>query len=453
MSAADDGVTDGVDASTAGVGAGASRSALSYFDMYIATSAFFSIELFLCLALMQFTFSSLLELQKAGLSVPSRKDKDSVQKVQQDAYNSFVRYLSACTDAELKRCLVQFTQHSQLGEKLQMSGNFPNTVKDVYEKWHTVHYSDAHDIVEPIMCELHRRGAIISRRRLKKLDGSCATCRSDALRFGSGRALKDEIDGILKTNNKSVDALRKTLSNTSLKPEIKIQKQEELDAILKDPAYLRIQAYYAEMLLQLAEIEETAKEGDSFEAFFLDREKCDVSSARTPLTGRLIVPHFDDSLDVPEGSLDELDAIFAEESKTHINEILQAQGKEPTYRFERILLTKDPRSKTSKQLSSSSFEGVIWYWIVEFKGVTYYVRLKQKRDEMNHQPGSMSCVFTPGSPFTKEVYHTAMDVMLRERKAQRELEAQHKLEAYHAHKNLFSNVLGEIAKHSVHGDE
>ena len=357
--------------------------------------------------------------------MPSRKEKESFQKVQQDAYNSFVRFLQVCTNNELKQCLLQFTQHSQLGEKWQVSGNFPNTVKDVYEKWHTGHYSDAHDIIEPIVAELSKRGATISRRRLKKLDGSCVTFRNGALRFGSGQTLKHEVERILTANNKRMDALQKALSNKSLNTGIRTKNEQELDNILADPVYLRVNAYYAEMLLQLAEIEATAKEGDSFEAFFLDREKCDVSSARTPLAGKLIVPHLDNSLDVPmDMSLDELNAFFAKESEEHINAILISQGKEPTYTFERIQLrTKDPRSKPSKEMLSSSFEGVIFYWIVEFEGETYYVRLKQKRDEMNHEPKDVSCVFTPGSPFTEDVYNTAIDAMLRERKAQRELEA------------------------------
>jgi hypothetical protein len=145
-------------------------------------------------------------------------------------------------------------------------------------------------------------------------------------------------------------------------------------------------------------------------------------------------------------SLDELNAYFASECEDTVNAILQAQDKEPTYTFSRIKLVGDTRSKSSKELNSSSFEGVITYWVVEFEETTYHARVKEKRDEMNHEPGSVSCVFTPGSPFTKEVYHTAIDAKLRERKAQRELEAQRKLEAYHAHKNLFSAVLGEIAK-------
>lgn len=425
-----------------------SRSPITTYDaVYITASAFFSIELFLCLALMQFTFSSLDELRKAGLPMPSRKDRDSFQKVQDDAYNSFVRLLPVCTNSELTRCLMLFTQNSQLGERWQVSEKFPNTEKDVYEKWHTAHYSDAHDIVELIVAELGKRGATISRRRLKKLDGSCITFRNGALRFGSGRTLKDEVEGILKTNNKRVDALQKALSNERLKAEIRAKNQQELNDILANPVYLRINAYYEEMLLQMAEIEATAKEGDSFEAFFIDREKCDVLSARTPLAGKLIVPHLDNSLDVPmDMSLDDLDAFFAKKSEEHINAILISQGKEPNYKFERIQLTKDPRSKTSKEMFSSSFEGVIWFWIVEVEGKTYYARLKEKRDEMNHEPGSVSCVFTPGSPFTKDVYNAAMDAMLRERKEQRELEAQRRLEAYHAHKNLFSAVLGEIAK-------
>jgi hypothetical protein len=78
---------------------------------------------------------------------------------------------------------------------------------------------------------------------------------------------------------------------------------------------------------------------------------------------------------------------------------------------------------------------------VEFEGKTYHARLKEKEDEMNHEPKDVSCVFTPGSPFTKGVYHTAMDAMLRERKARR------------AHKTLFCGVLGDIAKRSVHSDQ
>jgi len=270
------------------------------------------------------------------------------------------------------------------------------------------------------------------------------------LRFGSGRTLQEEIATILKTNNKSVDALRKTLSNGTLKESVRVDKQTELNKILTDPKYLRIQAYYEEMLMQLKEIEATAKERYTFEAFFLEREMCDTLSALTPLKGKLIVPHLDTSLDVPIGmTRDERSKYLTRECELYINAILQSQGIEPTYAFCSINLVGDTRSKSTKELKSSAYEGVIWYWDTEVDGTTYHARLKEKEDEMNHESKEVSCVFTPGSPFTKEVYHTAMDAMLRERKAQRELEAQRMLEAYHSHKTLFCCVLGDIAKRSV----
>jgi hypothetical protein len=273
------------------------------------------------------------------------------------------------------------------------------------------------------------------------------------LRFGSGRTLKDEIAAILKTNNKSVDALKTALTKNP-HPAIRDKKQTELNALLADPEYLRTQAYYKEMFDQCCEIEATAKEGDTFEAFFLRREMCDTLSAITLLKGKLIVPHLDTSLDVPIGmTKDELNLHLTEECENAVNAILKSQGIAPTYTFCPITLVGDTRSKSSKELKSSAYEGVIWYWVVEFEETTYHARSKEKNDEMNHESKDVSCVFTPGSPFTMEVYHTAMDAMLRERKAQRELEAQRMLEAYHSHKTHFSTVLVEITKHSVHAEE
>jgi hypothetical protein len=429
-----------------GVGAGV----LSCVDMLLALLLqFISPELLLCLSLWRFSLSALEEMGKAG-PFPTKKMLSKVQQseVQTKAFETLLSRLPLLTNYQLTRMLIQFTQYTQLGDDWQLSGKFPNSGVD--EKWHTLHYSQTVHVVEAIVAVLTTRGAKISKRLLKKLDGSCLTFRKGSLRFGSGRTLKNEIEATLKTNNKSVDALTKMLSNPSLNVDIRIVKQKELDAILADPDYLRTKAYYEEMLQQCCEIEATAQEGDTFEAFFLGREMCDTVSALTPLKGRLVVSHLDGSLDVPMGmTKDERSDYLARECERDINAILQSQGIEPTYAFCPIKLVGDTRSKSLRKLSSSPSEGVIHYWDVEVEENTYHARLKEKYDEMNHEPGNVSCVFTPGSPFTKEVYHTAMDVMLRERKAQRDLEAQHKLEAYHAHKNLFSNVLGEIAKHSV----
>ena len=377
-------------------------------------------ELLLCLSLWRFTHSALDELGNANVPLPTKKTltKNEQSTIQQKALASLLSQLLSLTNSQLTNLLRQFTQHSRMGDEWQMSGKFPNSVRDVCEKWHTMFHSHTAYVIEAIIAVLNKRGAKVSRRLLKKLDGSCVTFRDGALRFGSGRSLKDEVALILKNNNKRADALREALKNPKLKDDIKVKNQEELDAILANPVYLRTQAYYEEVLVQLGEIEATAKEGDTFETFFLDKEKCDTLSALTPLKGRLIVPHLDSSLDVPMGkSLDELNAYFASECEDTVNAILQAQGKAPTYTFSPIKLVGDTRSKSTKERQSSSFEGVIYYWIVNFKGETYHARLKEKRDEMNHEPGHVSCVFTPGSPFTKDVYNTAMDAMLRDLKA------------------------------------
>jgi hypothetical protein len=420
-------------------------SVLSSAEMILALErTVVSPELLLCLSLWRFTLSALGELGGAGVPLPTKKTLPKIQQtaIQREAHASLLSRLPSLTNSQLVNLLRQFTQDSQFGDDWQMSGKFPNSEHDVYEKWHTLHHSHTVHIIEAIVAELIKRGAMVSKRLLKKVDGSCVTFRDGALRFGSGRTLKDEVESILKANNKRADALQKTLENQNLKAEIRDKNQKELDTILADRIYLRTRAYYEEMLLQLGEIEATAKEGDTFETFFLDREKCDTLSALTPLKGKLIVPHLDSSLDVPMGkSLDGLNAYFASECEDAVNAILQSQNKASTYTFTRIKLVGDTRSKSSTELHSSPYEGVIHYWIVEFEGKTYHARLKEKRDEMNHEPGHVSCVFTPGSPFTKEVYNTAMDAMLRERKAFRE------------HRKLFSTVLVEITKHSVHAEE
>jgi len=377
-------------------------------------------ELLLCLSLWRFTPLALGELGKAG-PLPTKKTtpKDGQSALQTNALESLLLRLPSLSNAQLTNLLRQFTQHTKLGDDWQMSGKFPNSGDD--EKWHTLHHSHTAHIIEAIVAVLTSRGVKVTKRLLKKLDGSCLTFRQGSLRFGNGRTLKDEIATILKTNNKSVDALKKTLSNCSLKESVRIDKQKELDAILADLDYLRTQAYYEEMLRQCHEIEATAKEGDTFEAFFLGREMCDTLSALTPLKGKLIVPHLDSSLDVPiEMTPDERSKYLTQECERDINAILQSQGIEPTYTFCSIKLVGDIRSNSQKELSSSPYEGVIYSWIVEVDGTSYHARLKEKRDEMNHEPKGVSCVFTPGSPFTKEVYHTAMDAMLRERKVFRE---------------------------------
>ena len=403
--------------------AGPASSVLSCAEMIMALLVtVVSPELLLCLSLWRFTLLTLGELEEAGVPLPSKKTltKDGQSALQQKALASLLSRLPSLSNAQLVNLLRQFTQDSQFGDDWQMSGKFPNSEHGVYEKWHTMYHSHTAHVIEAIVAELNKRGAKVSRRLLKKLDGSCVTFRDGALRFGSGRTLKDDVKLILKNNNKRADALREALKNPKLNHDIKVKNQAELDTILANPVYLRTQAYYEEMLMQLGEIEAVAQEGDTFEAFFLGREQCDALSALTPLKGKFIVPHLDSSLDVPmEKGLDGLDTYFASECERDINAILQAQGNAQTYTFIRIKLVGDTRSKSSKERQSSSFEGVIYYWIVEFEGKTYHARLKEKRDEMNHEPKDVSCVFTPGSPFTQEVYHTAMDAKLRELKAQR----------------------------------
>lgn len=432
-------------------GASAGSAVISYEDMLLERlSTDISSELLLCLSLWRFSISALEELGKAG-PLPTKKTLSKAQQlnVQTKAWDALLLQLSSLEIPQLLALLQQFTQHSQLGDEWQLSGNFPNS--GYYDKWHTQHHSHAAHIVDAIVAMLSRKDVQnirVTQRLLIKMDGACLTFLDGSLRFGCGRTLKDELVTILKTNNKSVVALKKTLSNSKLNSDICLVKQNELSAILKSPLYRRTQAYYEEMRQQCREIEAIAKEGESFEGFLLNGGKCDTWSALIPLKGRLIVSHLDSSLNVSmEQSMDDLDMHFASECKDAVNAILQAQGKAPTYTFSPIKLVGDTRSKSKRELSSSSFEGVIRYWNVKCKGETYHARLKQKRDAMNHEPKDVSCVFTPGSPFTEEVYNTAMDAMLRERKEQRELEA------YHAHKKLFSPVLDEIAKRAVHSDE
>ena len=400
-------------------------SDLTYVKMFLALLlSFLSVDLLLCIAVFRFTHTALEQLGKAGIPLPSKgllrtAEKDDIKK---KAFELLQTRLSSCTNVELEKMLRQFTQYAQVGDEWQTSGKFPNTTTGEFEKFHTQHHLNVAHIIEAIVAEVLTRGGLVSKRIFQKLDSSCVSMHGGKLRFGRGTILSEEISAILITNNKSVTALRKTLDNVEMPQLIRIKKQSELDAILANPVYLRTHMYYEEMLRQCLLIEATAKEGVTFEAFFLGREMCDTSSALIPLNGVFIVPHLDDSLDVPCGkTLDELNFHFAKECTKRINEILVKQSKNPDYTFETIELVGGIHSKSKVPVKSSSFEGVIYYWIVEFNEKKYYMRTKDKRPEMNHEKGTVSCVFTPGSPFTVEVYNIAMDTMLTSRTAKSDL--------------------------------
>jgi hypothetical protein len=377
-----------------------------------------------------------------GLPLPERGSLslEYFETLHSTAKHLFLVRVKELSLQEIKYFFKQMTSKSTLGDRGQVSGDFPNQ-HDSNVKFHTLHHQDVKDILSALLDQAKHLKATITEIMTLKLDGSCGTkikveLKDGKLVFPGSRFLIDDeikkkIESIIKQINlqelkvkklneplpAKMPEEKKKLRETEIQRDLPIET--EILKKLTEQGKVDI-AYFQKMLMDIAEIEETGVEGSTYEILILRNEMNDLTSAMYPiLSGKTIVLHSD--LGIPEMRLPprnpaspqpvsqflqmheeeilgQLNELWKDRCETKINTGRDSTG--------RLLFHFQPVPILKETAMSAVCEGGVIQITVTFQDGTFFrICLKVKNSEMNQEKRN-HCIYS--KTFTEEDYYALL---------------------------------------------